>query len=147
MFNGLHHSNPKAKEATGIIVELTYYDIHWQRLFGPMRGCWISEKSTHSSSALYLDADPVTLKGQESKPLAVAISFTERKSLFALSKESLPFHLWKNPASALAVNYYLRISLKGDTVQQILYCRIHHPSDNRTDFEAVCSIQPPEGMR
>jgi hypothetical protein len=146
IFNGLHHSHPKAIEATGIIAELTYYDLHWHRLFGPLRGCWVSEKSTTRSSEIYLDTDPITLKGQESKNLAIALSLTESKGLFALSKESLSFYLWKNPASALAANYYLRISLKGDTVQQILYCHIHHPADSRIDFESVDSIQPPEGM-
>lgn len=146
IFNGLHHSHPKATEATGIIAELTYYDLHWHRLFGPLRGCWVSSKSTIRSSEIYLDTDPVTLKGQESKNLAIALSLTESKGLFALSKESLPFYLWKNPASALATNYYLRISLKGDTVQQVLYCHIHHPSDSLIGFESVDSIQPPEGM-
>jgi hypothetical protein len=136
--NSLLASDPLAWEATGVCVEITYYDKDWRCLCGPIQGCWLIEKGTGAQP--YLSADPRIIGPQDRLALAVFIRIAKGHSPFGIGKESLPFFLWENAAFELEGHFLLRIVLKGDTIRQTLYCKVTGADEVVAEFD---SVSPP----
>jgi len=136
--NRLLSSDSEAREASGVRSEITYYDKDWQRLFGPIQGCWMIEKGREAQP--YLSDDPVTIEAQDRRDLVITIRAAEGHSPYGIGKESLPFFLWENSAFELGDHYLLRIVLRGNTIQQTLYCKVADADKVRADIK---SIPPP----
>jgi hypothetical protein len=114
----------------------------------PMKGCWVSESQIKGDSAMRLDDNPMVLRPQEPRALAIATKQPAEKRSFALAVHSFPFLSWKNPALGLPETYFLRIVLMGETVKQTFHYYIQLTSkDLRGDTYGYGPVLPPEDMR